>query len=90
METAALLRQAIKSGELPGNSRLDSVTGLAREFHTSRKVIENALKLLKASPKPDFIMHSVDIISATAAMSSTISLLGKSITAFAISSCLTS
>ena len=47
METAALLRKAIKSGELPGNSRLDSVTGLAKEFHTSRKVIENALKLLK-------------------------------------------
>ncbi len=47
METAALLRKAIKSGALPGNSRLDSVTGLAREFHTSRKVIENALKLLK-------------------------------------------
>ena len=47
METAALLRKAIKSGTLPGNSRLDSVTGLARQFHTSRKVIENAVALLK-------------------------------------------
>ena len=47
METAALLRKAIKSGTLPGNSRLDSVTGLARQFHTSRKVIENAVTLLK-------------------------------------------
>ena len=47
METAAFLRKAIKSGTLPGNSRLDSVTGLARQFHTSRKVIENAVTLLK-------------------------------------------
>ena len=47
VETAALLREAIQSGALPGNSRLDSVTGLAKKFHTSRKVVENALKLLK-------------------------------------------
>lgn len=48
IETAALLRKAIQSGALPGNSRLDSVTGLAQKFHTSRKVVENALKILKA------------------------------------------
>ncbi|MBE6384085.1 MAG: GntR family transcriptional regulator [Lentisphaerae bacterium] len=47
VETAALLREAIQSGALPGNSRLDSVTGLAKKFHTSRKVVENALRLLK-------------------------------------------
>ena len=48
METAALLRKAIQSGTLPGNSRLDTVTGLAQAFHTSRKVVENAINLLKA------------------------------------------
>ena len=44
IETAALLRKAIHSGALPGNARLDSVTGLAKKFNTSRKVVENALK----------------------------------------------
>ena len=47
IETAAQLRKAIHSGALPGNARLDSVTGLAQKFNTSRKVVENALKILK-------------------------------------------
>ena len=47
IETASLLRKAIHSGALPCNSRLESVTGLANKFNTSRKVVENALKILK-------------------------------------------
>lgn len=47
IETANQLRRAIQSGALPGNSRLDSVSGLAQKFRTSRKVVENAINLLK-------------------------------------------
>ena len=47
METAELLRRELLSGRLPAGTRLDSVTGLARQFHTSRKVVENALGVLK-------------------------------------------
>ena len=46
-ETAELLRRELLSGRLPAGTRLDSVTGLARQFHTSRKVVENALAVLK-------------------------------------------
>ena len=47
VETAELLRRELLSGRLPAGTRLDSVTGLARQFHTSRKVVENALGILK-------------------------------------------
>ena len=47
VETAELLRRELLSGRLPAGTRLDSVTGLARQFHTSRKVAENALGVLK-------------------------------------------